>query len=78
MPKPVQVPASVGWRALSRPTRRQAIQEGWHDYQCRGWEATPRYGLDDPRRWLWQNGMEGAEAARRNVSFEPARVQGWN
>lgn len=45
-------------------SRRQAIRQGYYDFQCFGWGKEPPFAMTDPRRWLWQNGAEAAEAIR--------------
>lgn len=49
-------------KTMDRTDRRRAIRQGYHDYQCFGWAKDPPFGMTDPRRWLWQNGAEAAEA----------------
>lgn len=77
MPKPLMVPSGLRWRPLHEDERRQAIRYGWEAYQMRGWKADPPYGMDDPRRWLWQNGVEGAERARNDPAYDIKQVEGW-
>ena len=77
MPKPIKVPSGLRWRVLDEGEQRQAIRYGWEAFQFQGWQADPPFPVDDPRRWLWQNGMEGAERYRRDPAFTIQEVQGW-
>lgn len=51
-------------KTMDRTDRRRAIRQGFEDFQHFGWHKDPPFGMSDPRRWLWQNGAEAAEAVR--------------
>lgn len=64
MPKPIRPEFEYHYvrKTMDRTDRRRAIRQGYHDFQCFGWAKDPPFGMTDPRRWLWQNGAEAAEA----------------
>lgn len=79
MTKRVEAPIAVVGRQLSRATRREAIEQGAADFKMHGWKKDPPWGLDDPRRWFWQNGADAAEAAYLGRgSGRLSEVPGWH
>lgn len=61
----------------ARATRRDAIRQGWDQYQAQGWKAQPPYAEQDPRWHFWMNGLDGAAKHQKNLSFEMHHVPGW-
>lgn len=76
--KDVVTPSGIRWQMLHVGDRRAAIRKGWEDYQMHQWQKDPPYPMDDPRRWLWQNGAEAAERYRRgDPAMRLETIEGW-
>lgn len=71
------VPSTIRWRFVPRSVRRQCIRRGWDQYQLSGWKHNGPHAVQDPRRWLWQNGMEGAQRYQKDTGFRIEKVEGW-
>lgn len=81
MPKPNRPEFEYHYvrQSMDRTDRRRVIRQGFADFQHFGWQKDPPFGMTDPRRWLWQNGAEAAEAVhtqRANLNGIEA-APGW-
>lgn len=76
--KHVEAPSAMRWQMLHVGDRRAAIRRGWDDYGMYQWQRDPGYPMDDPRRWLWQNGVEAAEQYHRgDLTSTVEKCEGW-
>lgn len=64
--------------SLSSMEKRQAIRQGYYDFQCFGWQKDPPFPEGDPRRWHWQDGAEAAESFHRTGQGGMENVPGWH
>lgn len=64
-------------QSLSGMQRRQAIRQGFQDYQHFGWAKDPPFPEGDARRWMWQDGAEMAEKIHTTGSGALEETRGW-
>lgn len=62
---------------VTRNTRRDAIRQGWDQYQAQGWKARSPYVEEDPRWHFWMNGLDGAAQHQKQLNFAMQDVPGW-
>lgn len=64
-------------KTMAESDRRNAIRQGYGDFQFFGWHKDPPYPEGDPRRWCWQDGAEMADQVHRTGRGRLQETPGW-